>query len=398
MTSEPAPAKYRIAKRVQQIPASGIRKFFDLLASMDGVISLGVGEPDFVTPWTIREAAIYSITSGQTMYTSNYGTVELRTAIARHLERRYGLSYDPLREILVTVGVSEALDLSLRALLDPDDEVLMPDPCYVSYMPCAVLAGGVPVPVPTGIENDFRLMASDVEERITGSSKVLLMGYPSNPTGAVMPRADLLQIADVVRRRDLLVVSDEIYDRLVYETEHTCFAALPGMRERTVLLGGFSKAYAMTGWRVGYAAAPAEVVEAMMKVHQYVTMCASTMSQAAAVEALQRGEDHVEEMRESYDHRRRFMVKSLNDMGLTCFNPRGAFYAFPSIQSTGMTSEAFAEQLLMEEKIAVVPGSAFGSRGQGFVRCCYATSMDEIKEAADRMARFVERHRVYPAK
>ena len=399
MTAEPPQTgSYRLSKRVRQIPASGIRKFFDLLASMDGVISLGVGEPDFVTPWTIREAAIYSITSGQTMYTSNYGTVELRTAIARHLERRYGVSYDPLREILVTVGVSEALDLSLRALLDPGDEVLMPDPCYVSYMPCTVLAGGVAVSVPTSMENDFRLMSKDVEQRISSSSRVLLTGYPSNPTGAVMPREDLLEIAEVVRRHDLLVVSDEIYDRLVYETEHTCFAALPGMRERTVLLGGFSKSYAMTGWRVGYAAAPAEIIEGMMKVHQYVTMCAPTMSQAAALEALQRGEEHVEAMRESYDYRRRFMVNALNDIGLTCFNPRGAFYAFPSIQSTGMPSEVFAEQLLLEEKVAVVPGSAFGSKGQGFVRCCYATSMDEIKEATERIARFVERHRAYPAK
>ena len=384
---------FPIAQRVQQIPASGIRKFFDLLASMDGVISLGVGEPDFVTPWTIREAAIYSITAGQTMYTSNYGTLELRTALAHHLEQRYGVSYDPARELLITVGVSEALDLALRALLDPGDEVLMPDPCYVAYGPCAILAGGTVVSVPSSIECDFRLLAEEVESRITERTKALIMGFPSNPTGAVMSREDLLQIAAVAERHNLVVLSDEIYDRLVYEGEHTCFASLPGMRERTVLLGGFSKAYAMTGWRVGYAAAPAEIIEGMMKVHQYVTMCASTMSQAAALEALRRGEEYVEEMRGEYDRRRRYVVKALNEMGLTCFNPKGAFYAFPSVEITGLSSEEFAEQLLREEKVAVVPGSAFGSCGEGFVRCCYATSMEEIKEAMERMARFVGRRR-----
>ncbi|MBI2886879.1 MAG: aminotransferase class I/II-fold pyridoxal phosphate-dependent enzyme [Chloroflexi bacterium] len=360
---------------------------------MDGVISLGVGEPDFVTPWTIREAAIYAITSGQTMYTSNYGTLELRIALARHLERRYGVSYDPHRELLITVGVSEALDLALRALLDPGDEVLLPDPCYVSYGPCAILAGGVVVPVPSSIEHDFRLLAGEVAARITPRTRALVMGFPSNPTGAVMDREDLLAIADLARRHDLLVVSDEIYDRLVYEGEHACFAALPGMQERTVLLGGFSKAYAMTGWRVGYAAAPAEIIEAMMKVHQYVTMCASTMSQAAALEALRRGDEHVEEMRREYDRRRRYMVAALNDIGLSCFNPKGAFYAFPSIRTTGLTSEAFAEQLLLEEKVAVVPGSAFGVSGEGHIRCCYATSVTEIKEALERIDRFVQRRR-----
>ncbi|HLB12590.1 MAG TPA: aminotransferase class I/II-fold pyridoxal phosphate-dependent enzyme [Dehalococcoidia bacterium] len=390
--------RYPISERVRQIPASGIRRFFDLLASIDGVISLGVGEPDFVTPWTIREAAIHSITAGQTMYTSNYGTLELRTALARHLEKRYGVAYDPLREILITVGVSEALDLAMRALLDPVDEVLVPDPCYVSYVPCVVLAGGTPVSIPTGIENDFRLLPEDMEPHITSKTKLLLLGYPSNPTGAIMSRDDLLRIAEVAEQHDLLVISDEIYDRLVYETEHTCVASLPGMRERTVLLGGFSKSYAMTGWRIGYAAAPAEIIEAMMKVHQYVAMCASTMSQAAALEALRRGEDDVQEMREEYDRRRRYMVTTLNEMGLRCFNPRGAFYAFPSIQITGLSSDEFAERLLVEEKVAVVPGSAFGSRGEGFVRCCYATSMEEIREALNRMARFVERHRAFPGK
>ena len=393
---EPITKRSPISQRVRQIPPSGIRKFFDLLASMEGVISLGVGEPDFTTPWTIREAAIYSITAGRTMYTSNYGTMELRTAIAEHLEQLYGVRYDPEREILVTIGVSEAFDLAMRALLDPGDEVLLSDPCYVSYSPCTVLAGGVPVPVPTALEHAFRLRAGDVEARITDRSKVLMLGYPCNPTGAVMSRDDLQALADVAEQRDLIVVSDEIYDRLVYDSEHTCFASLPGMRERTVLLGGFSKSYAMTGWRVGYAAAPAEILEAMMKVHQYVTMCAPTMSQAAAVEALQRGSVHVEEMRESYDRRRRVMVKAFNDMGLTCFEPKGAFYAFPSIVSSGLSSEDFAERLLVEEQVAVVPGSAFGACGEGHVRCCYATSLDEIREALDRIQRFIDRCRANP--
>ena len=387
---------FPIAQRVQQIPASGIRKFFDLLSSMDGVISLGVGEPDFVTPWTIREAAINSISQGETMYTSNYGTMELRTAVAHHLERRYGVSYDPATEILITVGVSEAMDLALRSLVDPGDECLIPDPCYVSYGPCATLAGGTVVPVPTTISHQFKLRPQDLEQRITPKSKVLVIGFPSNPTGAVMERSDLQQIADVAQRHRLVVVSDEIYDRLTYDTDHACFAALPGMREQTVLLGGFSKSYAMTGWRVGYAAAPADCIEAMMKVHQYVTMCAPTMSQAAAVEALRRGEQEVQDMTASYDRRRRYIVSAFNDMGLDCFEPKGAFYAFPSIRSTGMTSDDFVERLLIEEKVAAVPGSAFGACGEGHIRCCYATSMEEIREAVSRMQRFVARHRASP--
>jgi len=358
--------------------------------------ALGVGEPDFVTPWTIREAAIHSISKGETNYTSNYGTIELRTAIARHLEARYGVSYSPEREILVTVGVSEAMDLAMRAVVDPGDEVLAPDPAYVSYSPCAILAGGTVVPVPTTQYHDFKLQAAELERRISPNSKVLVLGFPSNPTGAVMPREDLEQVAAVAARHNLLVISDEIYDRLVYGVEHTCFAALPGMQERTILLGGFSKAYAMTGWRVGYAAAPAPILEAMMKVHQYVTMCASTMSQAAAVEALKRGEPDVQDMVASYDRRRRLIVSAFNDMGLRCFEPRGAFYAFPSIEITGLSSEDFAERLLVEEKVAVVPGSAFGACGEGFVRCCYATSMDEIKEAIVRIGRLVDRHRAGP--
>jgi len=377
---------------VQAIPASGIRRFFDLLSSMDGVISLGVGEPDFVTPWHIREAAIFSMERGHTHYTSNYGLIELRRELSRHLARRYGLEYDPERELLITVGVSEAVDLALRSLLDPGDELRAADPGYVSYMPITVLSGGVFVPVPTDRDHDFCIQAADIQERITERSKVLLINYPSNPTGAEMTREGLLEVAEVAERHDLMVVSDEIYDQLVYGMEHTCFASLPGMRERTILLGGFSKAYAMTGWRVGYVAAPADIIEAMMKVHQYLTMCAPTMAQRAAIEALRHGDSDVEEMVAEYDRRRRVMVKGLNEMGLDCFEPKGAFYAFPSVASTGLSSDEFAEKLLFEEKVAVVPGSAFGSCGEGHVRCCYATSLAEIEEALERMRRFVRRY------
>ena len=382
-----------LSQRVQAIPPSGIRRFFDLLASMDGVISLGVGEPDFVTPWRIREAAIDAIERGHTHYTSNYGLMELRQALAAHLERLYGLQYNPQEELLITVGVSEALDLALRAIIDPGDEVLGPDPGYVSYLPGTVLAGGVYVPVPTLAEDDFRLRAAAIEARSTPRTKALLLSYPSNPTGAVMDRQGLLEIADLAQRRDLLVISDEIYDRLVYGVEHVCFASLPGMKERTVLLGGFSKAYAMTGWRVGYAAAPAEIIEAVMKIHQYVTMCAPTMSQKAALEALRAGEDEVADMVAEYDRRRRVMVKGFNDLGLPCFEPKGAFYAFPSIRGTGLSSEEFARRLLLEEKVVVIPGSAFGEGGEGHVRCCYATSLAEIEEALERIGRFVARLR-----
>ncbi|MBI2304878.1 MAG: aminotransferase class I/II-fold pyridoxal phosphate-dependent enzyme [Chloroflexi bacterium] len=382
-----------LSQRVRQIPASGIRRFFDLLASMDGVISLGVGEPDFPTPWHIREAAIYSLEKGYTTYTSNYGLLELRRALATHLEGRYGVCYDPDTQLLITVGVSEALDLALRAILNPGDEVLSPDPSYVSYMPGTVLAGGKFIPVPTRMETGFRVQPSDLEAKIAPRAKAILLGYPSNPTGAVMEREELLQIAQIARRHDLLVISDEIYDRLVYGVEHTCFASLPQMPERTILLGGFSKAYAMTGWRVGYAAAPAPIIEAMMKIHQYAALCAPIMSQKAALEALRAGEAAVLEMVADYDRRRRVMVKGLNDIGLSCFEPQGAFYAFPSIGVTGLSSEEFAERLLVEEKVAVVPGSAFGAGGEGHVRCCYATSLAEINEALRRMARFVEHHR-----
>jgi aminotransferase len=378
---------------VNKITPSGIRRFFDLVASTEGAISLGVGEPDFATPWHIREAAIYSLEKGYTMYTSNLGIPELRRELARHLKATHGLDYDPDSELLITIGVSEGLDLSCRAILDPDDEVIMPDPCYVSYNSCVTLAGGKPVMVPTNEKDNFEISAADIEAQVNDKTKATMLGYPANPTGAVMPRHKLEQIAEVARRHNLLVISDEIYERLVYGVEHTCVATLPKMKDSTILLGGFSKAYAMTGWRLGYVAASKEVIAAMFKIHQYTIMCAPTMAQVAAIEALKSGEDDVKEMVEDYNRRRLFMVKGLNKIGLSCFEPKGAFYTFPSIKSTGMTSEEFAEKLLTEEKVAVVPGDAFGRCGQGYVRCCYATSMADIEEALNRMGRFVEKHR-----
>ncbi|MBI4286376.1 MAG: aminotransferase class I/II-fold pyridoxal phosphate-dependent enzyme [Chloroflexi bacterium] len=381
------------SQRVNQLSPSGIRRFFDLLSSMEGVISLGVGEPDFVTPWHIREAAIYSQEKGYTMYTSNSGMPELRKELSRHLAETYQVEYDSVGELLITVGVSEGLDLAMRAILDPDDEVIIPDPCYVSYPSCVILAGGKPVMVPTYERNNFELSAADVEANITDRTKAILLGYPSNPTGAVMPREKLVEIAEVARRYGLIVISDEIYAKLVYGQAHTCFAALPGMKEGTIFLGGFSKAYAMTGWRIGYAAASKEIIAAMTKIHQYTIMCAPTMAQVAAIEALKAGEPDVQQMVEDYNRRRLVIVKGLCDIGLSCFEPKGAFYAFPSIRSTGMSCEEFAEKLLTEEKVAVVAGSAFGQCGDGHVRCCYATSLAEIEEALERMKRFLDRHR-----
>ncbi len=382
-----------ISRQVNKISPSGIRKFFDLLASMEGVISLGVGEPDYATPWHICKSAIQSLEKGQTMYTSNLGMPELRKELSRYLKSQYGLEYEPNTELLITVGVSEGLDLATRAILNPGDEVIMPDPHYVAYDSCVILAGGVPVMVPTSQEGNFEISAADVEARITAKTKAILIGYPANPTGAVMSKSKLAEIAEVALRYNLLVISDEIYARLVYGVEHICIAALPGMRENTIFLGGFSKAYAMTGWRVGYTAASKEITAAMTKIHQYTIMCAPTMGQIAAIEALKSGGDSVAEMVEDYNRRRLVIVKGLNDIGLPCFEPRGAFYAFPSIKNTGMTSEEFAEKLLVEEKVAVVPGSAFGQCGEGYVRCCYATSLADIEEALSRMKRFVERHR-----
>ena len=395
MSTNSRSQKYRnlTSQKVNQIPPSGIRKFFDLLASMEGVISLGVGEPDFATPWHIREAAIYSLEKGYTMYTSNLGMPELRQELSRYLRENYNLVYDPDRELLITVGVSEALDLVMRAILNPGDEVIMPDPCYVSYSPCVVLAGGVPIMVLTNQENNFEIKAADIEAQVTNKTKAILIGYPANPTGAVMSRDKLAQIAEVARRHQLLVISDEIYAKLVYGVEHTCFATLPEIKEDTILLGGFSKAYAMTGWRIGYAAANKEIIDSMTKIHQYTMLCSPIMGQVAAIEALKSGEASTAEMAEEYNRRRLVIVKGLNDIGLSCFEPRGAFYAFPSIKVTSMTSEEFAERLLIEEKVAVVPGTAFGQCGEGYVRCCYATSLADIEEALSRMKRFVSKHK-----
>jgi aminotransferase len=381
-----------ISDRVNRLSPSGIRKFFDLLASIEGVISLGVGEPDYATPWHISEAAVRSLERGYTMYTSNSGIPELREETARYLKEKYNIQYEPFGEILITVGVSEAMDLAMRAILNPGDEVIMPDPHYVAYDACVILAGGEPVMVPTNQENNFEVEAKDIEARITDKTRAILLGYPANPTGAVMSRKKLLAIADVAKRHNLLVVSDEIYARLVYGVEHTCFASLPGVRDNTILLGGFSKAYAMTGWRIGYAVAPKEIIAAMTKIHQYTIMSAPTMAQVAAMEALKSGETDVMEMVEDYDRRRKIIVKGFNEIGMPCFEPKGAFYAFPSIAVTGMRSEEFSEKLLMEEKVAVVPGSAFGKCGEGYVRCCYATSLADIEEALTRMKRFVKKH------
>ncbi len=383
--------KSPVSQRADSIAPSGIRKFFDLLASMDGVISLGVGEPDYTTPWHIREAAIYSLEQGRTMYTSNLGTPELRQELSTHLQQKYGVKYDPETELLITVGVSEALDLAMRATIDPGDQVIIPAPCYVAYPAAVSLSGGEPITVQTFEANNFEISASDIENALTPRTKAILSGYPANPTGAVMSREKLASVAELACKNDLLVISDEIYSRLVYGVEHTCFAALPGMQERTILLGGFSKAYAMTGWRIGFAAGPKEIIAAMTKIHQYTIMCAPTMAQVAALEALRGGEDSVLEMVADYNRRRKVIVKGLRDIGFSCFEPRGAFYAFPNITITGMNSETFAEKLLKEEKVAVVPGTAFGACGEGYVRCCYATSLPELEEALVRIKRFVNR-------
>ena len=384
----------QISEKIDNLSPSGIRKFFDLISSVEGVISLGVGEPDFVTPWHIREAAIYSLEKGYTMYTSNQGFLELRQKLANYLESHYKLSYDPETELLITVGVSEGLDLALRAILDPGDEVIMPDPCYVAYPACTTLAGGIPVTVPVTEENGFKIKADDIEQRITQKTKAILIGYPANPTGAVMQKDELTHIAELAKQYNILVISDEVYGQLVYGVEHTCLASLPGMKERTILLNGFSKAYAMTGWRIGYAAAKQEIISAMTRIHQYTILCAPIMGQTAALEALKEGTDEIEAMVAEYDQRRRFMVKQLRKIGLSCFEPKGAFYTFPSIEITGMTSEEFAERLLFEEKVAVVPGSAFGMAGEGYIRCCYATSIQEIEEALKRMGKFIEKYRI----
>jgi aminotransferase len=386
-----------VSERVQETPPSGIRRFFDIAATMDDVISLGIGEPDFVSPEPVLEAGIDSLENGRTSYTSNAGMRELRDLIADDYQERFGLSYDPENEIIATVGCSEAMQLAMQALLDPGDEVLIPEPCFVSYGPSARFAGGQVVHVPTHVENEFQVTAADIEPHITERSKVLFLGYPNNPTGAVLRRDTLRDIAQLVVEHDLMVVSDEIYDQLVYgsahERGHVCVPTVDGLRKRTVLIGGFSKNYAMTGWRIGYACAPEPILQAMHKVHQYMIMSAPTMAQEGAIAALRESQEDVEEMRQSYDERRRTIVQGLNDAGLPTFEPEGAFYCFPDIRPTGLSSEEFAQTLLKEEKVACVPGTAFGPSGEGFVRCSYATGLAEIEAALNRIDRFVTRHR-----
>ncbi|OUQ16486.1 aromatic amino acid aminotransferase [Lachnoclostridium sp. An14] len=379
-----------LSERIVTIPPSGIRKFFDIVSEMEDAISLGVGEPDFDTPWHIREEGIYSLEKGRTFYTSNAGLKELKVEIANYLKRRQELLYDPDKEIMVTVGGSEAIDVALRAMLDPGDEVLIPQPSYVSYVPCTILANGVPVPIELEEKDEFRLTPEKLLEKITPKTKILIMPFPNNPTGAIMEKEDLEKVAEIVIEKDLFVISDEIYSELTYKGQHVSIASIPGMRERTVLINGFSKSYAMTGWRLGYAAAPKEILGQMLKIHQFAIMCAPTTSQYAAVSALRNGDEDVEMMRESYNQRRRYLVNALREMGLECFEPYGAFYVFPSIKKFGMTSDEFAVRLLNAEKVAVVPGTAFGDSGEGFLRLSYAYSLESLKVALDRIRRFVE--------
>ena len=379
-----------IADHVREIPRSGIRDFFEVVQTMTDVISLGIGEPDYVTPWRIREAAIFGMEKGRTGYTSNLGLPKLRSAIAHYIERRYGVTYHPNDEILVSVGVSEALDIALRALLNPGDEVIFHEPSYVSYNPSVLLSYGKAVSVKTAAKHDFRLLAEDIAKVITPRSKALLLSFPTNPTGGVLRAEDLRPIAELCMRHDLIVLSDEIYSELVYDgMEHISIASLPGMRDRTVLLNGCSKSFAMTGFRVGYACAPSPIIEAMMKIHQYAIMCASTMSQEAAIEALENCQREAETMRNDYERRRNFVVNRLNEIGLPCHSPKGAFYVFPNITPTGLKSKDFSLQLLKSKKVAVVPGSAFGVSGEGFVRCCFATGLEKLKEAVTRIEQFV---------
>ena len=380
-----------IADKVMGIQPSGIRKFFDLASEMEDVVSLGVGEPDFDTPWHIRDEGIYSLEKGRTFYTSNAGLKELRVEICNYLKRRCGVTYDPNRETLVTVGGSEAIDLAMRVMLNPGDEVLIPQPSFVSYLPCAVLAGGVPKVIELKNENQFRLTKEELLGAITDKTKLLVLPFPNNPTGAVMRREDLEAIAEVIIEKDIFVLSDEIYAELTYDTDHVSIASLPGMRERTVTMNGFSKAYAMTGWRLGYACAPSEIIAQMTKVHQFAIMSAPTTSQDAAVEALRNGDGDVQEMRMAYNGRRRFLMHAFQEMGLPCFEPFGAFYVFPCIKEFGMTSEEFAEKLLAEERVAVVPGSAFGDCGEGYLRISYAYSLEDLKVALGRLEKFVKR-------
>lgn len=384
--------KSRLSKVVQEIKPSGIRRFFDLASTMDNIISLGVGEPDFVTPWNVREAAIASLEQGYTAYTANAGLIELRREISKYMANRFLVEYHPENEILVTVGASEAIDLAMRAVIDPGDEVIVVEPTFVSYAPIVSLAGGIPVSIGTNKSDEFKLTPSQLEQAITPKTKVLMLCFPNNPTGAYMTKEELEAIAKIVEQHDLLVISDEIYAELSYEAEHCCFSSIEGMRDRTIVLNGFSKAFAMTGWRLGFACAPKDILAAMLKIHQYTMMCASTVAQYAAIEALRNGMDDVARMVESYRQRRNYIVKSFREIGLSCHTPGGAFYAFPSIEATGLTSEEFAEKLLMEEHVAVVPGDVFGEGGEGHIRCSYATSMENLEESIKRMGRFVEKY------
>ena len=386
--------KERISPAVHAVPPSGIRKYFDIAAEMEDVVSLGVGEPDFITPWSIRESCVHGLEQGYTSYTANRGMLELREEIATHYAGRYGISYEPAKDILITVGVSEALDIAVRAILSPGDEVLIPEPCYVSYQACVTFAGGKPVPVAAKLENDFRITPEELEPHVTKRTKALLIGYPNNPTGAVMAKDDLLKIAAFAEKHDLIVISDEIYGDLTYGgMEHTAFSSLPGMKERTILLNGFSKAYAMTGWRIGYALGNPDFIAAMTKIHQYTMLCAPITAQIAAVEALRRGEKYMKKMVAEYDRRRRLIYDGFLKLGLSCFEPKGAFYIFPNITSSGYTDEEFAENLLRKEHVALVPGSAFGASGKGHIRCSYATSIDKISEALARIGNFLRNHR-----
>ena len=378
-----------LSKTITTIEPSGIRKFFDIVSEMDDAISLGVGEPDFDTPWHIRDEGIYSLEKGRTFYTSNAGLKELKIEISKYLDRRFGLSYDYNKEMLVTVGGSEAIDIALRAMLDPQDEVLIPQPSYVSYVPCCVLANGTPVPIELKAENEFRLTAEELEAAITPKTKLLVMPFPNNPTGAVMEKKDLEAVAEVVKKHDLFVLSDEIYAELTYLDNHVSIASIPGMRERTIVINGFSKSHAMTGWRLGYACGPEVIIKQMLKIHQFAIMCAPTTSQYAAVEALRNGDEDVAMMREEYNGRRRYVLERFKEMGLSCFEPFGAFYAFPCIKDLGMTSDEFATKLLQTKKVAVVPGTAFGACGEGFLRISYAYSLDDLRIALDRVAEFV---------
>ena len=380
-----------LTKKVMDIAPSGIRKFFDIVSEMDNVISLGVGEPDFDTPWHIRDEGIYSLEKGRTFYTSNAGLKELREEICRYLKRRFALDYDPVTETLVTVGGSEAIDLAMRVMLDPGDEVLIPEPCYVSYVPCCTRAGGKPHIIELQAKNEFRLTKEELLEHINEKTKILVLPFPNNPTGAIMSREDLEAIAEVVEEKDLFVLSDEIYAELTYGGNHVSFASLPGMKERTITINGFSKSHAMTGWRLGYACGPAAIIRQMTKVHQFAIMCAPTNSQYAAVEALRNGDSDVEEMRQAYNGRRRYLLHAFEEMGLPCFEPKGAFYVFPSIQKFGISSDEFAERLLREERLAVVPGTAFGSCGEGFLRISYAYSLEDLKKALERLKHFIEK-------